>query len=194
MGKKYEAEELALGDRGYVDDMRVPGMLHAALRLADHARADVLRIDPAPALAVEGVVAVYTAADIPGVQRVGIIHKDWPIMIGEGQRTSYLGDVLAIVVAEDVQTARAAADCIDIEYNELKIYADPDSALASDEDAVWGLDGNVLSRSVYRRGDVDAALAAAAHTVQRDVPHPASRARVPRAGVDAGRPAGRRDR
>ncbi len=164
-GKKYEAEALALGDRGYIDDMRVPGMLHAALRLADHARADVLSIDPAPALAMTGVIAVYTAADIPGVQRVGIIHKDWPIMIGEGQRTSYLGDVLAVVVAEDVQTARAAADAIDIDYNELKVYADPDAALASDEDAVWGLDGNVLSRSVYHRGDVDAALAECAHTV-----------------------------
>ncbi len=164
-GKKYEAEELALGDRDYIDDMRVPGLLHAALRLADHARADVLRIDPAPALAMDGVVAVYTADDIPGVQRVGIIHKDWPIMIGEGQRTSYLGDVMAIVVAEDVQTARAAADAIAIDYEELKVYADPDSALASDEDAVWGLSGNTLSRSVYHRGDVDAALAACAHVV-----------------------------
>jgi len=164
-GKKYEAEQLALGDRGYVDDMRVPGMVHAALRLADHARADVLRIDPAPALAVDGVIAVYTAADIPGVQRVGIIYKDWPVMIGEGQRTSYLGDVMAVVVAQDVQTARTAAELIDIDYNELKVYADPDSALASDEDAVWGLDGNVLSRSVYHRGDVDAALGDCAHTI-----------------------------
>ncbi len=164
-GKKYEAEELALGDRGYIDDMRVPGMLHAALRLADHARADVLRIDTGPALAVGGVIAVYTAADIPGVQRVGIIHKDWPVMIGEGQRTSYLGDVLAVVVAEDVQTARAAADLIDIDYRELKVYADADSALAADEDVVWGLDGNVLSRSVYTRGDVDGALASCTHTV-----------------------------
>ena len=115
-GKKYEAEALALGDRGYVDDLRVPGMLHAALRFADHARADVLRIDTAPALAVEGVVAVFGAADIPGVQRVGIIHKDWPVMIGVGQRTSYLGDVMAVVVADTVQTARDAAELIDIEY------------------------------------------------------------------------------
>ena len=164
-GKKYEAEALALGDRGYVDDLRVPGMLHAALRFADHARADVLRIDTAPALAVEGVVAVFGAADIPGVQRVGIIHKDWPVMIGVGQRTSYLGDVMAVVVADTVQRARAAAELIDIEYSELRVYADADSALAAEEDAVWGLDGNVLSRSSYRRGDVDAALEASAHTV-----------------------------
>ncbi len=164
-GKKYEAEALALGDRGYVDDMRVPGMLHAALRLADHARADVTRIDIGPAMAVDGVVAVFVASDIPGSQRVGIIEKDWPVMIGEGQRTSYLGDVMAVVVADTVQTARAAAEMVDIEYRVLEVFADADSALATDEDAVWGLDGNVLSRSSYRRGDVDAALEASAYTV-----------------------------
>ena len=50
-GAKYEAAELALGDRGYVDDLRVPGLLHAALRLTDHARADVRRIDTTSARA-----------------------------------------------------------------------------------------------------------------------------------------------
>jgi aldehyde oxidoreductase len=104
-GIKYEAASLALGDRGYVDDMRVPGMLHAALRLADHARADVMAIDTSAALAVEGVTAVYTAADIPGALRVGIIHTDWPVMIPVGGRTAYLGDVLAVVVADTVATA-----------------------------------------------------------------------------------------
>ena len=164
-GVKYEALELALGDRGYVDDMRVDGMLHAALRLADHARADVVKINPAPALAMDGVVAVYTAADVPGDLKVGIIHTDWPVFIPEGGRTSYLGDVLAVVVAESVAQARAATEKVEIEYAVLPPFVDPDSALASDEDAVWGLDGNVLSRSVYARGDVDAALAAAAYTV-----------------------------
>ena len=54
------------GDCDYVDDIRVPGLLHGALRLADHARADVVRIDTAAALAVPGVEAVFTAADVPG--------------------------------------------------------------------------------------------------------------------------------
>ena len=55
-GAKYEAEELALGDRGYVDDMRIPGMLHAALHLTAHARADVTSIDTSAAAAADGVV------------------------------------------------------------------------------------------------------------------------------------------
>ncbi len=92
-GAKYEAAELTLGDRGYVDDIRVPGMLHAALVFTEHARAEITSIDPAGALAAAGVVAVYTADDIPGELRVGIIHQDWPVMIPVGGRTSYLGDV-----------------------------------------------------------------------------------------------------
>jgi xanthine dehydrogenase molybdenum-binding subunit len=164
-GVRYEAIELALGDRGYVDDMRVEGMLHAALRLADHARADVVGINTAPALAMDGVVAVFTAADVPGDLKVGIIDRDWPVFIPEGGRTSYLGDVLAVVVAGSVAVARAAAEKVEIEYTVNSPFVDPDSALGSEEDAVWGLDGNVLSRTVYARGDVDAALAASAHTV-----------------------------
>ncbi|MDH5421905.1 MAG: molybdopterin-dependent oxidoreductase, partial [Acidimicrobiia bacterium] len=161
---KYEAEALALGDRGYVDDLRVPGMVHGALRLSDHARADILGIDTAPALAVPGVIAVYTAADVPGDLRVGIIYKDWPVFIPVGGRTSYLGDVLAIVVAEDQQTAREAAELVEVTYNVLTPITDPLTALES-EDAVWELDGNQLSISEYARGDVEQALAGATHTV-----------------------------
>ncbi len=166
-GIRYEAMELALGDRDYVDDMRVPGMLHGALRLSDHARADVLGIDASAARSAPGVVAVFSAADIPGELRVGIIHKDWPIMIPEGGRTSYLGDVLAIVVAETREQARSAAALVSIEYRVLTPITDPVAAVAEGaESAVWGLEGNTLSHSAYRRGDVEAALATSAHTVR----------------------------
>ncbi|NNE95657.1 MAG: selenium-dependent xanthine dehydrogenase, partial [Acidimicrobiales bacterium] len=100
-GTKYEATELALGDRGYIDDMKVEGMLHAALHLTEHARADIVAIDTSAAKAFPGVVDVFTGGDVPGELRVGLIHKDWPVFIPEGGRTSYYGDVLAIVVAED---------------------------------------------------------------------------------------------
>ena len=164
-GAKYEAEELALGDRGYIDDMRVPGMLHGALRLTDHARADIVGLDTTAAEQAHGVIAVFTAADVPGELRVGLIHKDWPVFIPVGGRTSYLGDVLAIVVAEDQQTARDAAALIDVTYNVHTPFADPFSALEGAEDAVWGLDGNTLSVSEYTRGDTEAGLGQAAHTV-----------------------------
>ena len=105
-GLKYEGRELAVGRRDFIDDMFPDGCLHGALRLADHARADVSAIRTDAAEAVPGVVAVFTAADIPGERRVGLIHKDWPVMIPVGGRTSYLGDVLAVVVADDLCDGR----------------------------------------------------------------------------------------
>ena len=163
---KVEAHQLALGDRDYVDDLFPDGLLHAALRLADHARADVVRIDTAAAEAVDGVHRVLTASDIPGARRVGIIHTDWPVMIPEGGRTSYLGDVLAVVVADDRETARRAAALVELEYVPLTVYSDPVVAVVADEDAVWELDGNVLSVSTYARGDAEGALAASTHVVE----------------------------
>ncbi|MEO5723504.1 MAG: molybdopterin cofactor-binding domain-containing protein, partial [Ilumatobacteraceae bacterium] len=164
-GAKFEAHELCLGDRGYVDDLRVPGLLHAALHLTAHTRADILRIDTSAAKAATGVVDVFTAADIPGKQYVGIIYKDWPVFIGEGQRTSYAGDVLAIVVADTKQNARAAAQLVHVDYDVHRPITDPVAAIDDPEVAVYGTTDNVLSVSTYARGDVDAGLRTSAHTV-----------------------------
>jgi len=174
-GVKYEAAALTLGDRGYVDDIRLAapdqqagdgGMLHAALHFTDHARADIQAIDTAAAAGAPGVIGVFTAADIPGALRVGIIYKDWPVMIPVGGRTSYAGDVVAVVVAETRQQARAAAERVDVTYDVLQPVTDPLTAIEPGAPlAVWGTNDNVLSRSAYARGDVDAGLAASAHVV-----------------------------
>ena len=163
---KHEAEALALGDRGYIDDMRVPGMLHAALHLTAHARAGIKAIRTDAARAAEGVRAVYTASDIPGELMVGIIYKDWPVMIPVGGRTSYAGDVLAIVVAESRAQARAAAGLVEVDYEVHTPITDVDVALSTSEVAVWQTKDNVLSTSTYQRGDVDAALASSKHVVR----------------------------
>jgi xanthine dehydrogenase molybdenum-binding subunit len=166
-GPKYESDALALGDRGYVDDIRVPGMLHAALALTEYARAEVLAIDVGEAAAAAGVVAVLTADDVPGELKVGLIHKDWPVLVPLGGRTSYAGDVLAVVVAETREQARAAAALVQVDYHPLAPVVDPVAALEEGaEIAVWGTHSNVLSVSRYARGDVEAALAAAAHVVE----------------------------
>jgi xanthine dehydrogenase molybdenum-binding subunit len=172
---RYQAGELALGDKPYIDDLRVPGMLHAAPVLADHARADVLAIDTAAAAAVPGVVRVLTAADVPGELRIGLIHRDWPVFVPAGGRTSYTGDVLALVVAGDRATARRAAALVEVDYRPHPPFADALAALDAGEPAVWQVGDpdrpNVLSRTAYARSDhpggldADAALAASAHTV-----------------------------
>ena len=164
-GVKYEGRDLAIGKRAYIDDMTVTGMLHGALVLTDHARADIVEIHTVAAAAVHGVVRVFTAADVPGALRTGLIHKDWPLMIPEGGRTSYLGDVVAIVVANDREVARRAASLVTVTYNVLRPITDPVAAIDDPESAVWGLEGNVLSTSKYARGDVDGALAISAHII-----------------------------
>ncbi len=165
-GGRYQAAALTLGDRDYIDDLRLPGLLHAALHLSAHARAVVRGISTAAASAAPGVVGVFTAADVPGQLRVGIIHKDWPVFIPVGGQTSYLGDVLAVVVADSREHARAAASVVEVDYEVLPPVTDAAYAVGPDAPvAVWGTDSNVLSRSVYRRGDVDASLAASAHVV-----------------------------
>jgi aldehyde oxidoreductase len=171
-GAKYEAQALTLGDRDYIDDIRVPGMLHAALHLTRHARARVRGISTGAASAAPGVVGVFTAADVPGELRVGIIHQDWPVFIPVGGQTSYLGDVLAVVVADTREHARAAAGLVSVDYDVLTPVTSATAAVAGDAAspvAVWGTDTNILSRSVYRRGaaDIDVALAASTHVVHQ---------------------------
>ena len=165
-GPKYEGESLTLGDRGYVDDIRIPGMLHAALHLTSHARARVLSINTQPALASSGVRAVFTANDIPGEIYVGIIYKDWPVMIPIDGFTSYAGDVLAIVVAETREEARIAAELIDVEYEVMQPITDPATAIASTEIAVWNTKNNILSTSTYSRGDAEIGLTKARYVVR----------------------------
>ena len=166
-GVKYEGQELSLGDRGFIDDMEPEGCLHGAVVLSEHARADIVAIDPADALAMPGVIAVLTADDVPGELRSGLIHKDWPAFIPVGGRTSYLGDVVALVVAETRAQARAATSAVSVTYDVHEPLTDPAAALTSDEDAVWTLSGNELSRSTYVRGDVDEALARSAHVARQ---------------------------
>ena len=164
-GMKYEAIELALGDRDYVDDIRVPGMLHAAVHLTAHTRAEIITIDTTRALSAPGVVAVFTAADVPGDLYVGIIDRDWPVFIPVGGKTSFGGDILALVVADTLRQARFAATLVQVTYKEMRPVVDVIAALEDSEIAVWNTDTNILSRSEYARGDVDAALATSAHVV-----------------------------
>lgn len=162
---RYRARDFVLGQWAYVDDMTVPGMRHAALRFSDHPRALVRAIDTAPALACPGVERVFTAADIPGERLVGLIARDWPLMVAVGEETRYVGDVLAVVVAADAETARAAAAAINVDYEVRPPVVTPEQGLAADAPRLHPK-GNLLSRSSIVRGDVAKALADSAHVVE----------------------------
>ena len=165
-GTKYESKELAAGDRPFIDDITIEGLLHGALKLSDHARPHILKIDTEKPRNLDGVVDVFTAADIPGEMRVGLIHKDWPVMIPEGGRTSYLGDVLAVVVATSRAVAVEATKVVEVEYEVQEPKTDPIRVVDDSESAVWELDGNILSTSAYSRGNVDLALRDSAFVVK----------------------------
>ena len=162
---RYDAVRAALGEKPYVDDLTRPGMLHGAVVLSAHARARIVRIDTARATAHPGVVAVVTAADVPGERWYGLIEQDWPGFVAAGEEARCVGDVLAAVAAVDRHTAREAAALVDVVYEVLPAVTDPDRALAEDAPQVNPKHPNLLSRSVIRRGDADAALASSAHVV-----------------------------
>jgi xanthine dehydrogenase molybdenum-binding subunit len=159
---RYQGRELALGDKPYVNDLKAPGMLHGAIRFSDHPRARVAAIDTSKAERHPGVVAVVTAKDVPGERRQGLITKDWRTFVAEGEVTSYVGDVLAAVAAETRLAAREAAALIDVRYEVFEPVTGPEEAMGPEAPALHE-GGNILSVSKVKRGDVEAALASAAH-------------------------------
>jgi selenium-dependent xanthine dehydrogenase len=162
---RYRGAELALGTRPFVADLDAPGLLHGAVALSRHPRARIVRIDTTKARALPGVVAVATAKDVPGDRWVGIIYKDWPCFVAEGEEARYVGDVLAAVAAESPRIAREAAALVEVDYEPLEAVLDPAEAIRPGAPRVNPKHDNVLSVTKLGRGDVDAALAASAHVV-----------------------------
>ncbi|MFZ4521961.1 MAG: selenium-dependent xanthine dehydrogenase [Bacteroidales bacterium] len=150
---KYEAYETAIGKRLFVNDMRVEGMLHSALRFSDHPRARVVSIETTEASQMEGVIRVFTAADVPGERFTGLIISDWPLMIAPGENTRYIGDVIAGVVAVDEDTARKAAAMIRIEYEVLEPVTDVYLAMEPESAQVHPGRSNLLEKCIVRRGE-----------------------------------------
>ena len=162
---KYDTRRVVLGERPYVCDMSLPGMLHGAVRLSDHPRARVLSIDTSAADALKGVERVFGASDVPGQRSIGLIAADWPLLVAEGEQTRYVGDVIACVAAETREVARAAAELIRVEYEILEPVTDMHAALEPGSPRVHE-SGNRLSTSRCKKGAVEAAFARCAHIVE----------------------------
>ncbi len=161
---KYEAFELATGKKAFINDMSMDGMLHGAAKFSDHPRAVVTKIDTSKAEAIEGVMAIITAADVPGERYVGAIYNDWPAFIAEGETTRYVGDIIAAVAATSRWAARKAVEAIEITYDVLEAVVDPEEAMQDGAPKVHEA-GNLLKTHKIDRGDVETALASSAHVV-----------------------------
>ena len=121
---KYHAYQTALGKRNFVDDISFEGMLFSALKFSDYPKAKILKINTEKAEKLSGVHKIFTAKDIPGEKKVGLILQDWSVMIGEGNITHYIGDVIAGVVADTTKIAHEATNLIEVDYEVLKPETD----------------------------------------------------------------------
>jgi selenium-dependent xanthine dehydrogenase len=168
---RYRGLEQAAGSKPFIDDMRLPGMLYGAPVLSAHPRAKILGIDSSAAMAMPGVARVFTAADVPGKRGTGIMIQDLPVFVAIGETTCFVGDVIAYVVADTMRHARAAAEKVVIDYQVLPPVTDPFKALDPGAPQVHAK-GNVhehpnhLETTEFARGNVDEALAKAAHVIE----------------------------
>jgi selenium-dependent xanthine dehydrogenase len=162
--RRYRGLAMTMGDRPYVADMDVDGLLEGVVVLSEHPRARVVSIDTSKALALDGVSAVVTAEDVPGERWVGMIYNDWPSLVAVGEEVRCVGDVVAAVAAIDADTARRAAALVEVEYEVLEPVLTPERGLEADASQVNPVHENVLARTRFARGDVEAALASSAYT------------------------------
>ena len=162
------AREKALGSTRFGFDCGKEGDLHLACVRAERAPAKIVSIDADPAVALEGVVRVFTAADIPGVNCLGIIAptKDHDFLTQDMVRQP--GQAVALVAAQTLEQARAGARAVKVEYQEMPGVYNALEALAPDATLVHQgrENGNLLASRPIIKGDVDQALAQAAVTVE----------------------------
>jgi xanthine dehydrogenase D subunit len=133
------------GDFAYASDLVADRMLWGATLRSPFARARLISLDTAPALAMPGVHAVLTQEDVPGLATFGQVHQDQPVFCDGEAR--YWGEPVAVVAADDPETARLAVNAIVVEWDELPPVSDPEQAAAA---------GDSFRDMEIRRGDPEA--------------------------------------
>ncbi len=179
--RRVEDRRFLTGRGSYIDDVRLPGMLHAVFVRSHLAHARVIRVETAAALAQPGVIAVFTGADIEG--RVGpLIGGGSEAEAAEGwganesgviwkalavETVNYVGEAVAVVIAEDAYAAEDGAELVSVEYDALPAVMDPEMALVPGSPKVHDyLPDNVASRSSFTSGDVQKAFKGADEVVK----------------------------
>ena len=163
---RVDVPEKVQGTGLYPDDVYMDGMLYASAVRSAYPRALVKAIHPEEALAMPGVVGVYTAADIPGQNKVGHLVKDWDTMIPVGGITHYLGDAICIVAAESLEILEKAKRMVRVEYEVLTPVRSPQEAMAYDAPLVHR-SGNLLAHKHIQRGNAALAIAGSRHVLTR---------------------------
>lgn len=155
---RVDVEEKVLGTGQYPDDICMEGMIYGSAVRSAHPRARVLGIDASQALALPGVVGVFTAEDIPGQNKVGHLVKDWDTMIAVGDITHYLGDAICLVAAETPEILEQAKALVRVDYEVLEPVRSPEEAQREGAPLVHR-SGNLMAHKHIKRGDPDGAIA-----------------------------------
>ncbi len=180
---RREDRRLITGRGCYTADTNLPGQLYAAFLRSDRAHAEIVSIDAAPALARQGVVAVFTGADaiaahytqfpnlltFAGRNGGQILKPERPVLATTAVR--YVGETVAMVVAESALAAQDALDAIEIEYRDLRAVVTLEDALAEGAPQLHtNIPGNLCFE--WEAGDaaaVERAFAGAAHVTKLNV-------------------------
>ncbi|MCI0810855.1 MAG: xanthine dehydrogenase family protein molybdopterin-binding subunit, partial [Chloroflexi bacterium] len=174
--RRFEDHRLLTGQSSYVDDMKLPGLLHAVVLRSLHAHATIRSIDVSAATRLPGVVAVFTAADIEDLAvqiptRTNSGADEFnpprhPVLASD--KVCYVGQAMAVVIAEDPYTAADALEQIVVDYEVLPAVIDPHQAMEEGATVVHpDMGSNVCLRTLSGGGDLDAAFAQADHVVRQ---------------------------
>ena len=171
--KRVEDPPLLRGVARFVDDIPMPGILHAAFVRSPHPHAAIISIDVKPAREIAGVHAIYTLADLsPHLTQdrlpLGFRDRRLPDDVTQcvlaGHEVCYVGETVAVVVADNRYIAEDAASLIDVDYEILGSVSDCRAAIAPGAPRARGRDGtNALIEFTQRYGDTDTAFAQAPH-------------------------------
>ena len=160
---RIDVRDKVLGIGEYVDDMELENMLHASAVRTKYPRARVLDIDASEALALDGVVTVFTAEDVPN-NKVGHIQQDWDVMIAKGDITRCMGDAICVVVAKSEEILKKAKTLVKIEYEVLEPVRNIDEAKAENAPKIHP-NGNLCQSRHVKRGDAKKAIANSKYTI-----------------------------
>jgi CO/xanthine dehydrogenase Mo-binding subunit len=150
---KVDAQDKVTGQAQYSNDIYFDNMLYLKIKRATHPHAYLRRLDVEKARKLPGVVKIITAADIPHVKNFGLIIKDQPVLIGAGQKMRYMGDALAIVIAESKEIASKAVKLIEADVEKLEVISNPLRAMEKDAPFIHQ-DGNILATHYLEKGDI----------------------------------------
>lgn len=157
---RVDSVDKVTGRARYVEDMKMPGMLHAMVVRSPFHHARLVAVDIAKAQALDGVVRVVTAADIPGENGLGDYSRDEPVLTPLNETCKMKGAPVALVVATSAEAAQAGVEAVDVEFEPLPYLFEVEEALADGTLAIYP-HSNVLTREGETHGDLEEAFDAA---------------------------------